>query len=79
MLVVLPIYAASEEPIPGVTGKGLFEEVRRHGHKDVRYAMNKKGAIRFLLDTVIRGDLVLTLGAGDVYRIGEMLVERLSQ
>ncbi len=79
VLIVLPIYAASEEPIPGVTGKGLYEEIRRHGHKDVRYAMNKKGAVRFLLDTVTPGDLVLTLSAGDVYRVGEMLVERLSQ
>ena len=79
VMVVLPIYAASEDPIEGVTGKSLYEEIRRHGHKDVRYAMNKKGAIRFLLDTVAQGDLVLTLGAGDVYRVGEMLVERLSQ
>jgi len=79
VLIVLPIYAASEEPIAGVTGKSLYEEIRRHGHKDARYAMNKKGAVRFLLDTVARGDLVLTLGAGDVYRVGEMMVERLSQ
>ncbi|MEA3230423.1 MAG: UDP-N-acetylmuramate--L-alanine ligase, partial [Thermodesulfobacteriota bacterium] len=79
VLIVLPIYAASEEPIEGVTGKSLYEEIRLHAHKDVRYAMNKKGAIRFLINTATRDDLILTLGAGDVYRVGEMLVERLSQ
>ncbi len=78
VMIVLPIYAASEKPIDGVTGKSLYEEIRRHGYKDIRYAMNKKGAINFLMDTVAPGDLILTLGAGDVYKVGELLLERLS-
>ncbi len=78
VLIVLPIYAASEKPIEGITGKGLYEEIRRHGYKDIRYAMNKKGVINALLDIVAPGDLILTLGAGDVYKVGEILLERLS-
>jgi UDP-N-acetylmuramate--alanine ligase len=78
VMIVLPIYAASEKPIEGVTGKGLYEEIRRHGYKNIRYAMNKKGAVSALSDIVASGDLVLTLGAGDVYKVGEMLLERLS-
>jgi len=78
VMIVLPIYAASEKSIEGVTGKGLYEEIRRHGHKNIRYAMNKKGAVSSLLDIVAPKDLVLTLGAGDVYKVGEMLLERVS-
>ncbi len=78
VLIVLPIYAASEEVIEGVTGKRLYEEIQRHGHKDARYAMNKEGAVRYLIDILTPGDLVVTLGAGDVYRVGEMLLERVS-
>lgn len=79
VLVVLPIYAASEAPIEGVTGKALYEEIRRHGHKDVRYVESKKAAAECLQEMVEPEDLVLTLGAGDVYRVGEDLLERLSQ
>ncbi len=79
VMIVLPIYAASEKPIDGVTGKALYEAIRRHGYKDIRYAMNKEGALKLLLDTVKPGDLVLTLGAGDVYRVGETLLERLGE
>ncbi len=73
VLVVLPIYAASEAPIEGVTGKALYEEIRRHGHKDVRYVESKKAAAECLQEMVEPEDLVLTLGAGDVYRVGEDL------
>ncbi len=75
VLIVLPIYAASEEVIEGVTGKKLFEEIRRHGHKEVRYARNKDAAVRFLLETLRPDDLLITLGAGDVYRVGEEVLE----
>ena len=78
VMIVLPIYAASEKPIEGVTGKHLYEEIRRHGYRDIRYAMNKKGAVSSLLDIVEPGDLVLTLGAGDVYKVGEILLQRWS-
>jgi len=76
ILVVMPIYPASEAPIAGVSGQRLYEGIKEHGHKDVRYADDADDVIATLLDTVAQGDMVLTLGAGDVYKVGEDLVDR---
>jgi UDP-N-acetylmuramate--alanine ligase len=76
ILVVMPIYPASETPIKGVSGRRLYEGIKEHGHKDVRYAEDAEAVITTLLDTVAHGDLVLTLGAGNVYKLGEDLLER---
>ena len=67
---------ASEAPIKGVSGRRLYEGIKEHGHKDVRYAEDAEAVIATLLDTVAHGDLVLTLGAGNVYKLGEDLLER---
>ena len=77
MLVVLPIYAASEKAIKGVDSQLLFEEIRAHGHKDVVFMPSFKAAISHLKQTLTGGDILLTLGAGDVYKLGETLLEEL--
>jgi UDP-N-acetylmuramate--alanine ligase len=71
VLVVLPIYAASEAPIEGVTAKRLAEGIRSHGHRDVTYVKGKKECLEHLHTLLEPGDVLLTLGAGDVYRVGE--------
>ena len=77
VLFVTDIYAASEEPVEGVNAEALVEAIARYGHKDVRYAGAPEDAPRQLLGEVHAGDLVLTLGAGNVYRAGEELLEML--
>ncbi len=79
VLVVLPIYAASESPIDGVTGQALGEGIRVHGHRHVVCLDSLEACVTHLETILGAGDLLLTLGAGDVYRIGEMLLERLSK
>jgi UDP-N-acetylmuramate--alanine ligase len=74
---MLPIYAASERPIAGVDSRALCDSIRAHGHKDVRFAADMEDARAQLSDLVVAGDVVLTLGAGNVYRLGEQLVARL--
>jgi UDP-N-acetylmuramate--alanine ligase len=76
-LLMLPIYAASERPIAGVDSRALCDSIRAHGHKDVRFAADMEDALAQLSDLVVAGDVVLTLGAGNVYRLGEQLVARL--
>jgi len=76
-LVVLPIYAASENEIEGVNSIALFEEIRAHGHKGVVYMPSFEAAISHLKEILTEGDIVLTLGAGDVYKLGETLLEEL--
>ncbi len=77
LLVVLPIYAAGEEKIAGVEGFALFEEIQRHGHKDVVYAENLETAVSHLKTILASNDILLTLGAGDVWKVGEMVLEEL--
>ena len=77
-LVVLDIYPAGEAPIPGVTAEALAEGIRAHGHRDVTYLGSDRAAVVEHLAGVVRtGDLVLTLGAGDVGHLGPALLKRL--
>lgn len=79
VLMVTDIYAASEEPIEGVSGESLVEAVTRFGHKDARHVGSVEDATQALLNEVHENDMVITLGAGNVYRAGEKLVELLKE
>lgn len=78
-LFVTDIYAASEDPIEGVTAEALTAAIKRFGHKDVRYLGPLDVAAATLRDHVQPGDLVITLGAGTVNRVSEQLLELLRQ
>lgn len=77
VLVLTDIYAASEEPLEGVTTPALVEAVKLHGQRDVRYIPNVEDLARELTDILQPGDLVLTLGAGNIVNAGEALLELL--
>jgi UDP-N-acetylmuramate--alanine ligase len=76
-LIIMDIYAAGEKPIPGVSGQTLYEGVKKHGHKDVTFISDREKVIEHLATNLKKGDIMITLGAGDVWKIGEQLVERL--
>jgi UDP-N-acetylmuramate--alanine ligase len=79
MVYVLDIYAASETPIEGVSGQALAQRLRDFGHKQAEFT----GTIDASVDAVLRnaqaGDLVLTLGAGNVWQAGEKLLAKLRE
>jgi UDP-N-acetylmuramate--alanine ligase len=77
VLLVLPIYAASEKEIDGVTGLILCEGIQAHGHKDVFYADGMQNAVEYLKSNLKSGDILLTLGAGDVWKVGEQVLREL--
>ncbi len=77
ILIVLPIYAASEEKIEGVDAQALCNGIAKHGHKDVSFAPDFTQALSMITHKVQKGDIVLTLGAGDIYTLGEKLVDLL--
>ncbi|RLB14302.1 MAG: UDP-N-acetylmuramate--L-alanine ligase [Deltaproteobacteria bacterium] len=79
VLLVMPIYPAGEEPIEGVDAEWLVKGIREHGHKDVTAVSGGEEIDSGLIKRVRQGDLVITLGAGDVYKLGERLLERLRQ
>jgi UDP-N-acetylmuramate--alanine ligase len=76
-LLITDIYAASEEPIQGVSGETLTEAIQRYGHKDVRYVGGLESAAQTIREHIQPGDMVITLGAGTVYRVGDQIVELL--
>ena len=73
VLLVTDIYAASEDPLPGVTGAALAEAVRARGHRDASFVPRAALAAR-ASERVREGDIVLTLGAGDVTHVGPELL-----
>jgi UDP-N-acetylmuramate--alanine ligase len=76
-LVLTEIYAAGEDPIAGATGEALYQAIKRKGHLDVQFIPDKKDIVARLAGELSSGDVALTLGAGDIYKVGEALVERL--
>jgi UDP-N-acetylmuramate--alanine ligase len=73
-LFVTDVYAAGERPIAGVTGELVYRAVVREGKPRVSYVPVWRDLVKTLRRSVRPGDLVITLGAGDIYRLGEELV-----
>ncbi|MBD0326329.1 MAG: UDP-N-acetylmuramate--L-alanine ligase [Pyrinomonadaceae bacterium] len=79
MLLVTDIYAASEEPIENVTAEVLTEAIKSYGHKNAHYVGAIDGAAKILREQVSAGDLVITLGAGTITRVGDQLLALLRE
>jgi len=80
VLVVMDIYGAGETPIPGVSARDLAEGIAAHGHREVHYMNGDRAAVvAFLCESTRSGDLVLTLGAGDVGALGAEVLARLGE
>ena len=78
VVVVMDIYAAGEAPIAGVSAADLVEGIRAHGHRHVTYLGGDRARIVDYVCEISRpGDLVLTLGAGDVSQMGSDILRRL--
>ncbi len=78
-LIVMDIYAAGEAAIPGVTAEDLAAGIRAHGHRDVTYlGSDRMRIVEHLCEIARTGDLVITLGAGDVSQLGPELLKRLN-
>jgi UDP-N-acetylmuramate--alanine ligase len=76
-LIVMDVYAAGEPPIPGVSGEDLANGIRAHGHRDVAYLGDRSRIAQHLCEITRPGDLVLTLGAGDVSQLGPEILKAL--
>ena len=74
VLVVTEIYPAREEPIQGITGELIVNDARAFGHKEAYYVQDKKHLSEFLMKIKKYGDIVVTLGAGDISKYGEEFI-----
>ncbi len=75
LLVVADIYAAGEEPISGVSAASLVEKIQSYGHKNARYVGSLAEIPPLLAPELKAGDLLLTMGAGNIWTVGEELLK----
>jgi UDP-N-acetylmuramate--alanine ligase len=73
-VIVTEVYPAGEEPIPGIDGRRVADALVRHGHPSVVHEPDLAKIPSRLVEVVRPGDLVLTLGAGNVWKVAEALV-----
>jgi UDP-N-acetylmuramate--alanine ligase len=74
---VLDIYGASEQPIPGITSGSLVGRMHELGVNNARYAPSEVQLLQELAREAQPGDLIITIGAGSVWKIGEGLAKQL--
>jgi UDP-N-acetylmuramate--alanine ligase len=77
VVIVTDVYSAGEEPIQGVSGRIVYESVSQSGHPNVTYIQSKDEICERVLEELERGDLLVTLGAGDIWKVGEEVLRRL--
>ncbi|HDR68088.1 MAG TPA: UDP-N-acetylmuramate--L-alanine ligase, partial [Bacteroidaceae bacterium] len=79
ILIIAPVYPAGEEPIEKVSSEWLAQGAKDHGHKEVICCAQNEELLPALLSLALPGDIVMTLGAGDIYRTGEELMSQLKK
>jgi UDP-N-acetylmuramate--alanine ligase len=77
LVFVTEIYSAGETPLNGLSGRAVYEGIRGSGHPAAHFVAQKSAMADTILNHLNHGDLVLTLGAGDIWKTGEDLLDRL--
>jgi len=79
LLLVLPIYSAGEKEIKGIDSIALYKGIKMYGHKEVIYVEGFKKAVSYLKEILKEGDVLITMGAGDVWKVGEQILSELER
>jgi UDP-N-acetylmuramate--alanine ligase len=79
VFICTDVYPAREKPIEGVTGKLIAEAAKGFGHKNVFYESDKKKIPALLKSLMQKDDIVITMGAGDIWKFGEEFVKEISE
>lgn len=77
-LFMTPVYTAGEAPIAGIDSEHLLEKIQKTGHPDTRFFQNADELVSILEKEVKPNDMIITLGAGNVWEYGQELLDRLS-
>lgn len=77
VIVLTKIYPAGEKPIEGVNSEKLAELTRDFGHKNVFFVEELEAIPDFVMNLIQKNDMVITMGAGDVYKVADLLLEKL--
>ncbi|MBI1928474.1 UDP-N-acetylmuramate--L-alanine ligase [Candidatus Poribacteria bacterium] len=79
LLIVTSIYGAGEDPVEGVTAEKLAQAIQAHGHRQVVYIPDKNEITDALMKIVRPHDIVITVGAGDIWQVGRELLGKLDR
>jgi len=79
LLFCTDIYPAGETPRPGITGEELYRSIRAHGHKQVVFEPDFPRLADRISDQAASGDMIITFGAGNIYEVGHMVLDRLNK
>ena len=79
VFICTDVYPAREKPIEGISGKLIADAAKNFGHKNVFYEPDKTKIPDLLNQIVQKDDIVITLGAGDIWKYGELFVENLKE
>jgi len=76
-LVVTGIYPAREQPMPGITGRLIADAAIKGDHHKVAYIEDKENIPAYVLKHVKKGGMIITMGAGDIWKTGEKILKGL--
>jgi UDP-N-acetylmuramate--alanine ligase len=79
VFICTDIYPAREKPIEGITGEMIANIAKKYGHKNVHYIADKKDIPKKLMELKKKDDIIITMGAGDIWKYGEKFVELLKE
>jgi UDP-N-acetylmuramate--alanine ligase len=79
VFICTDIYPAREKPIEGVTGEMIANITKKYGHKNVHYVPEKQDVPKKLMELKRKDDIIITMGAGDIWKYGEKFVELLKE
>ena len=78
-VIINDIYSANESPIFGISGETIFKEVKKSNHRKVEYLPYKEDILSYLSEIVRPGDIIITMGAGDIWTVSQELAEQLNK
>jgi len=78
-VIINDIYSANESPISGISGETIFKEVKKSNHRQIKYLPFKDDILSYLSEIVQPGDIIITMGAGDIWTVGQELAKQLKK
>jgi len=78
-VIINDIYSANESPISGISGETIFKEVKKSNHSQIKYLPSKDNILSYLYEIVQPGDIIITMGAGDIWTVSQELAKQLKK
>jgi len=78
-VIIDDIYSANESPISGISGETIFGEIKKTNHRQIKYLPSKDNILSYLYEIIQPGDIIITIGAGDIWTVAQELAKRLKK